>query len=72
MNLQFILWMAGLFATWVGLKFVFLLFKRLGSRNALNDVIDRAEDGLAGAADKVAGAWKARRKNEEKVRVTIR
>lgn len=70
MNLEFILWVAGLFATWIGLKFVFLLFKRLGSRNAINDVIDRAEDSLADAADKVAGAWKSRKK--EKVKVTIR
>lgn len=72
MNLQFILWIAGLFATWIGLKFVFLLFKRLGSKSALNDVIDRVEDGMADAADKVAGAWKSRRRKEERVKVTIR
>lgn len=70
MNLQFVLWVCGVLATWIALKFVFLLFKRLGSRNALNDVIDSAEDKLNDAADKVAGAWKSRKK--ERVKVTIR
>lgn len=69
MNVQFIVWMVSVLATWVALKFVFLLFKRLGSRNSIEQVIDGAENKLSEAADKVAGAWKARKK--EKVKVTI-
>ena len=58
---------------WTGIKFVFLVFKRLSSKNAMNDLIDRAEDGLEDAAGKVAGYWKNRkRKEEERPIVTIR
>lgn len=70
MNVQFIVWMVSVLATWVALKFVFLLFKRLGSRNSIEQVIDGAENKLSEAADKVAGAWKSRKK--EKVKVMIR
>ena len=56
-----ILWFAGVLAVWTGIKFVFMVFKRLGSKNTMNDVIDRMEDGMADAADSVAGYYKKKR-----------
>jgi len=73
--MKLILTLAGFLAVWTGLKFVFLVFKRLGSKNAMNDLIDRMEDGMVDGADKVAGYWKNRnrkKKDEEKPIVTIR
>ena len=72
--MELVLSLAGLLAVWTGLKFVFLVFKRLGNKNAMNDLIDRAEDGIEDAADKVAGYWKKRKheKKEERPVVTIR
>jgi len=62
-------------AVWTALKFVFLVFKRLGNKNAMNDLIDRMEDGMADGADKVAGylkKQKGKKKEEERPIVTIR
>ena len=73
--MQAILWFAGVLAVWTGLKFVFMVFKRLGSKNSMNDLIDRMEDGMADAADTVAGYCKKqrkRKKEEERPIVTIR
>ena len=73
--MQLILTLAGFLAVWTGLKFVFLVFKRLGSKNSMNDLIDSMEDGMAKGADKVAKYVKTRKnkkKEEEKLIVTIR
>ena len=73
--MEVILWFAGVLAVWTGLKFVFMVFKRLGSKNTLNDLLDRAEDSMADAADTVAKGWqsrKKRRKEQERPIVTIR
>ena len=74
--MQTILWFAGILAVWTGIKFVFMVFKRLGSKNTMNDLIDRMEDGMSDAADTVAKGLKNRkaRKEAEKERpiVTIR
>ena len=63
-------------AIWTALKFVFLVFKRLGNRNAMNDLIDKMEDGMVQGADTVAGYIKKNRrkekKEEERPIVTIR
>jgi len=63
-------------AIWTALKFVFLVFKRLGNKNAMNDLIDRMEDGMVQGADTVAGYIKKNRKrskkDEERPIVTIR
>lgn len=53
--MQFILWLAGILAMWTVIKFIFMVFKRLGSRNTMNDVLDRAEKGMDSAAKTVAG-----------------
>lgn len=74
--MQTILWFAGVLAVWTGLKFVFMVFKRLSSKNSMNNLLDRMEDGMADAADTVANGWKNRktrkRKEEERPIVTIR
>lgn len=62
-------------AVWTALKFVFLVFKRLGNKNAMNDLIDKMEDGMVQGADTVAGYIKKNRKKskeEERPIVTIR
>ena len=54
-------------AIWTALKFIFLVFKRLGNRNAMNDLIDKMEDGMVQGADTVAGyIRKNRKKSKEK------
>jgi hypothetical protein len=73
--MQTILWFAGVLAVWTGLKFVFMVFKRLGSKNSMNNLIDRMEDSMADAADTVAGYCekrKRRKRDEERPVVTIR
>lgn len=73
--MQTILWIAGVLAMWTCIKFVFLVFKRLGSKNSMNDMLDRMEDSMTEGADKVAGYWKERKKRKkesEKPIVTIR
>lgn len=70
--MQTILWFAGVLATWYGLKFVFMVFKRLGSKNTINDILDRAEDRMADGADQVAGYFKRKGKKKEQPVVTIR
>lgn len=68
-----ILWFAGVLAMWTGLKFVFMLFKRLGDKTTLSSVIDKAENKMQDAADGVAGYWNARKefKRKEKERPTV-
>ena len=71
--MQTILWIAGVLAMWTGIKFVFLVFKRLGSKNSMNDLLDRMEDGMADAAGKVANGIKNRKKKDDnRPVVTIR
>lgn len=77
--MKLILTFAGIMAVWTGLKFVFMVFKRLGSNNSMNDMIDKMEQKMEEGADQVAGYFrsqkkrKARKKKEDnKPIVTIR
>ena len=73
--MQTVLWFAGVLCVWTAMKFVFMVFKRLSSKNSMNDLIDRMEDGMAEAADNVAGYCKKKRrmkKEKEQPIVTIR
>ena len=73
--MQTILWIAGVLAMWTCIKFIFLVFKRLGSKNSMNDLLDRMEDGMVDGADKVAGYFKQKKRKKEeseKPIVTIR
>lgn len=68
--MQIIWWFAGVMALWTGLKFIFMVFKRLGNKNSMNDILDRAEEKMSEAADTVAGYWKKKKKAaKKKVRV---
>ncbi len=69
--METILWFAGILAVWTGLKFVFLVFKRLGSKNSMNDLIDRMEDGMVDAADNVAKGIKRRKQKQKEEPVVI-
>ena len=57
----------------LAIKFINKVFKRLGNDRSLDAMLDRAEDSMDNAADKVAGYFKSkRRKKEEQPIVTIR
>lgn len=65
--MQFILWLAGVFATWTLIKFIFMVFKRIGSKNTMNDILDRMEEGMGSAAETVAGyVQKSKSKKKER------
>ena len=51
--MKLILTFISIMAVWTALKFCFMVFKRLGSKNSMNDLIDRMEDGMAEGAEKV-------------------
>lgn len=56
-------------------KFINKVFKRLGSDRNIDSMLDRAEDSMDNAADKVAGYFKEkkrRKQEEERPIVTIR
>ena len=56
-------------------KFINKVFKRLGSDRNIDSMLDRAEDSMDNAADKVAGYFKERKRKkqeEERPIVTIR
>lgn len=54
-------------AMWTAIKFVFLVFKRLGSKNSMNSMIDKMEEKMSEGADNVAYYIKEnRRKKKEK------
>ena len=63
-------------AIWTALKFVILVFKRLGNKNSMNDLIDSMEEKMTEGADCVAGYLKKKKKRtteeEERPIVTIR
>ena len=67
--METILWFAGVLALWTGLKFVFMVFKRLSSKNSMNNLIDRMEDGMVQGAGYIK---KNRKKKDEQPIVTIR
>lgn len=61
-GVQLVLTYAGICAVVLGMKFVHRIFKRLGNRSNTDYLIDRMEDSMDNAADKVAGYFKERKK----------
>lgn len=57
-------------ALWTAIKFVFLVFRRLGNKNNMNRFIDGCEDKMYDAADRVANKFRSK-KGKEKPEVTI-
>ena len=70
--MQLIWTFIGILATWTVLKFVFMVFKRLGSKSNMNDFLDRAEDKMGEMADEVAGYWKKKKRRTTKKKVKIK
>ena len=73
--MELVLWLTGVLVTIAGCRFVILVFKRLTSREAMNDLIDKASEGFHNAADKVANNIKEKKKKKNEERqpiVTIR
>ena len=67
------LWIAGILFTVFACRFVILIFKRLTSRENMEDLIDKMSVGFGHAADKIAdkiheGSDARREKKEEKKR----
>ena len=69
--MNFVLWLAGVMAVIMGCRFIIVLFKRIGSKENLNAVIDRAERGAAAAAGKVGDYMKKKKGGDNKPVVTI-
>lgn len=64
MNL--IITLVSVLAVWTGLKFVFLVFKRLGSKNSMNDFIDGIGEKMNEKADEFAGYLKKKEKERKR------
>ncbi len=70
--MEFVLWLAGVMATIVACKFVFAVFRRLGSKANLEAVIDRANEGISNGANRMVDHFKKRKeRKQEKPIVTI-
>lgn len=69
--MNFIWTLAGIMAVIMGCRFIVILFKRIGSKENLNAVIDRAEDGMAAAGKKVSDFVKKKKGGDNKPVVTI-
>ena len=71
--MEFVLWLAGVMVTLVACKFIFQIFRRIGSKENLNAAIDRINDGINSGVETVANKFRERRrqKEEEKPVVTI-
>lgn len=69
-------WFAGLFATVYAIKILFKfmhkVYKRLTDEDRIDTMLDKAEEGMDHAADKVAGYWKRKKAEKERPIVTIR
>lgn len=71
--MEFVWWLTGVLAMIAAIKFVILVFKRLTSKDALNAVLDRAQDGMANTADRVANYVKKKKaEKDNRPIVTIR
>ena len=70
--MEIVWWLAGILASLTACKFVFAVFKRIGSKATLEEVIDRAEEGITNGANKIADKLKKRKEEKhEKPIVTI-
>ena len=66
---------AGVCVVILGLKFVWKVFQRVGSKTSIDGILDKAEDGMDKAADTVVGYFKTKakkKKDDERPIVTIR
>lgn len=66
MNMEFIWWCTGILATIASLRFIWLVFRKLTSKEALTAILEKASDGFENAAEKLKDkALEKRLKKEE-------
>lgn len=71
--MQFVWWLTGVLATLGGIKFVWMVFKKLTSKENLEAVLDRAEDGMNNTADRIGNYFKKKKaEKDNRPIVTIR
>ena len=64
--MNFVWWLTGVLATLAALKFVFLVFRKLTSKESMNAVIERAQEGMHDAANKVVKKIQTKKNNQKK------
>lgn len=73
--MQFAWWLTGIMASFVAIRFVWRVFKRLASKENLDAIVDNAANGMKRTATNMGNYFKQRKqKKEEQERpiVTIR
>ena len=71
--MEFLWWLTGVFATIMAIRFLILVFKRISSKENLEAIIDKAQDGIRNGAEKVGDYVKNKKnKKNNEPRVTIR
>lgn len=71
--MQIVWWLTGVLVTISAIRFVFLVFKKLMTKDNMNDLIDRANEGIHNAANKVVNGiekkcYESRKKRARKKR----
>ncbi len=64
--MKLIWWLICFLTLWTILKFVVLVFKRLGSKTSLNRLIDKGEDKMKDGADRFADWVRSGKREKEK------
>ena len=64
--MQVLWWLTGCLAIIAGCRFIILAFRRLTSKENMNALIDRAEDGFQNTFDKIEKNFKKRKKARQK------
>lgn len=66
MNMELVWWFTGVMATIAALRFVWMFFKKMTSKESLTAILEKASDGLENAAEKLKDrAMEKRLKKEE-------
>ena len=71
--MQLVWWFAGVLATLAGIKFVFAVFRKLTSKEQIDNLMQKANDGIHNTSERVAYYIKQRKEEKDnRPRVTIR
>lgn len=66
MNMEFVWWVTGILATVAALRFVWMVFRKLTSKEALTAILEKAGEGMENCAEKLKDkALEKRLKKEE-------
>ena len=70
MNWSLVAWVAGVLLTFAGIKFVWVLFRTLLSKETMEDVVDSIGDSIHNAGERMATAVKkSAQKHRQKKKV---